>query len=606
MKRKELTGIFACVALLFFAVYAFAASVPETGQTKCYNNTVEIPCPSPGQPFYGQDANYSINPMSYTKLDGSGNALPDSATTWVTVRDNVTGLTWEMKTNMDGVKNYNDPHDADNKYDWYDGNPATNGGDPGHPSNGTDTEDFIRALNDASYGGYSDWRLSNVNELLSIVNYGIKSRPSIDTGYFLNTQLSSFWSSTTYMEYSWKVWEVNFGYGDLDDGNHKYNYGVYGTHARAVRGVQSGSLDNLAIGSFDAVDSGSIDAASTAASSYTDNGDGTITDNLTRLMWQQSSSSGKTWEQALAYCEELDIGGNTDWRMPTIKELQRLVDRSRRGPAINTMYFLNTASSLYWSSTTYANDTYGAWGVEFIDGLTKNFYKYNLYYVRAVRGGQVPDHSVLSVSPAIQNVAKDAGVTTFSISNTGTGTMPWTAAATSGSNWLSITSGASGSNAGTITCSYSANTTTSSRTATIRITATGATGSPVDVTVTQAPTSTTSGCTATIDGNLSLQIPYLSYIIPMFGTVSFWANFVYEFNPTYSTLILFKYLNSGINNPPYSCAGSTLSGDLKIHIPDVLLPDGSTHLWLDMEYSPANSSEINAYFLVTNHGVVSK
>ncbi len=92
----------------------------------------------------------------------------------------------------------------------------------------------------------------------------------------------------------------------------------------------------------------------------------------------------------------------------------------------------------------------------------------------------------------------------------------------------------------------------------------------------------------------------------MFGTVSFWANFVYEFNPTYSTLILFKYLNSGINNPPYPCAGSTLSGDLKIHIPDVLLPDGSTHLWLDMEYSQANSTEVNAYFLVTNHGVVSK
>ncbi len=77
-------------------------------------------CPSPGQALYGQDANYhSIYPMSFTKLDGSGNALPDSAKSWVTVKDNVTGLVWEMKTNKDRVKNYNDPHDADNTYTWY-------------------------------------------------------------------------------------------------------------------------------------------------------------------------------------------------------------------------------------------------------------------------------------------------------------------------------------------------------------------------------------------------------------------------------------------------------------------------------------------------------
>jgi parallel beta-helix repeat protein len=94
--------------------------------------------------------------------------------------------------------------------------------------------------------------------------------------------------------------------------------------------------------------------------------------------------------------------------------------------------------------------------------------------------------SDISVTPATQVVTKDAGATTFSVSNTGTGTMPWTAAVTSGDAWLSITSGASGSNTGTITCSYPTNTTTSARAGTIRVTATGATGSPVDVTVTQA------------------------------------------------------------------------------------------------------------------------
>ncbi len=175
------------------------AAVPDTGQTKCYDVAGVITCPSPGQALYGQDANYSINPMSYTKLDGSGNALPDSATSWVMVRDNVTGLIWEMKTNKDGVKNYNDPHDADNTYTWYDSNPATNGGDAGTPGNGTDTEDFIKALNDAHYGGYSDWRLPTIKELAYIVNYSIPyPGPTIDTGYFPNTQPSFYWSSTTF------------------------------------------------------------------------------------------------------------------------------------------------------------------------------------------------------------------------------------------------------------------------------------------------------------------------------------------------------------------------------------------------------------------------
>jgi len=92
---------------------------------------------------------------------------------------------------------------------------------------------------------------------------------------------------------------------------------------------------------------------------------------------------------------------------------------------------------------------------------------------------------VLSVSPSNRDVAKDTGTTTFSVSNTGTGTMPWSAAVTSGSSWLSITSGASGTNSGTINCSFTANTSTTSRTGSIRITASGASGSPVDVTVTQ-------------------------------------------------------------------------------------------------------------------------
>ncbi|ETR66067.1 MAG: hypothetical protein OMM_13297, partial [Candidatus Magnetoglobus multicellularis str. Araruama] len=132
---------------------------------KCYDNEKEIPCPNPGEDFYGQDANYTINPQSFTKLDSHGNDLPDSATEWTMVRDNVTGLIWEVKTDDGSI------HDKDNTYTWYDSNPETNGGDAGTPGDGMDTEYFIKTLNDNKFGGISDWRLPTIKELATIINY---------------------------------------------------------------------------------------------------------------------------------------------------------------------------------------------------------------------------------------------------------------------------------------------------------------------------------------------------------------------------------------------------------------------------------------------------
>jgi len=475
MKRKELMWIFVCFALSLFIADVWAVPVPDTGQVKCYNVAgAVITCPSPGQALYGQDGNYSINTPSYTKLDGSCNVLPYSATSWVMVRDNVTGLIWENKTD-DGTI-----HDKDNAYTWYD--PADPY--PGTQGSGADTKDFLDALNSAHFGGYSDWRLPTIKELMSIVNHGIPyPGPTIDTGYFSNTAASWHWSSTTYAYGTGNAWYVNFNYG--------YDYVINkdaGGCVRAVRGGLPGSLGHLTIGLFDSVDSGSSDDASTDTGSYTDNGDGTVTDTSTGLRWQQAGSSNtQTWVQALAYCMGLNLGGYTDWRLPTSKELQSLVDYSRYNPAIYTTYFSNTAASWYWSSTTYASDTSYAWLVFFDYGYVLYTNKNGSSYVRAVRGGQPA--SVISVSPGSRDVAKDTGTTKFSVSNTGTGSMLWTAAVTPVSSWLSIKSGASGTNSGTINCGFTANTGASARTATIQVTATTvATGSPVDVTVTQAPT----------------------------------------------------------------------------------------------------------------------
>ena len=517
VKRNELTGIFVCFALLLFAAHAFAAPVPDTGQTKCYNDKVEIPCPSSGQPFYGQDANYNINPISYTKLDGNGNDLPDSATSWVTVRDNVTGLIWEMKTNKDGVKNYNDPHDADNTYTWYDRNPATNGGYAGTPGNGTDTEDFIKALNDAKYGGYSDWRLPTTKELSYIVNYSFSSGSMIDTRYFPNTAANFYWSSTAYIGLKYGAFCGHFESGQV---NGEYEYKDSMVYARAVRGGQSGS----------------------GVGSYTDNGDGTVTDTFTGLTWQQAGLSSETWEQALTYCEGLSLGGHTDWRLPTIKELLSMVDYSQIDPAINITYFPEMKSYFYWSSTTRASFPEEAWGVGFDTGSGGNFNeKYSKLGVRAVRGGQGGPTPTPTPTPGvcIDYQCKLQG---------------------------------------------------------------GKCVNGVCVIPTPSPTA----CTATINGILLLHMPYLSYVNPVSGTLSLWAELLYEFNPTYPTLLPFKLTNAAfVNNPSFSCSASTLSSELNIHLPDVLLPDGSTHLWVNLEYDIALSANGNNYWVVTNYGPVS-
>jgi hypothetical protein len=414
------------------------------------------------------DANYTCTPISYTKLDGSGNALTDDADSWVMVRDNDTGLIWETKTD-DGTI-----HDHDNQYTWYNSNLATNCGNAGTPGDGTNTENFIKALNNANYGGFSDWRLPTLRELCTIIYDMPPQELTINTNYFPNTQPSFYWSSTTDTFYPCGAWGVYFHIRLVSYANKSNSY-----YIRAVRGGQPGS--------FDTVYSGTVDDASHATNIYTDNSDGTVTDISSSLMWQQASSSKEmAWEQALAYCEKLKLGGYIDWRLPALDELRDLVDGSRHSPAINTNYFPNTHSSNYWSSTTYAYYTGYAWLVYFDIGSVSCTNKYNSSYVRAVRGGQsrALEHSVISVSPVSQDVAKDAGSTTVSVSKTVTGTMPWAAIVTSGGSWLSITSGGCSGNSGTVNCIFTMNTSALARTATIRII--GAIGSSTNVKLTQA------------------------------------------------------------------------------------------------------------------------
>ncbi|MCP4707406.1 MAG: DUF1566 domain-containing protein, partial [Planctomycetes bacterium] len=112
-----------------------------------------------------------------------------------------------------------------------------------------------------------------------------------------------------------------------------------------------------------------------------DNGDGTVTDNLTKLIWRQDINccgGRRTWAPALTDCNSLADGscGLTDgsvaggWRLPSIKELQSLIGYANFNPALPSGHpFTGVQPNYYWSGTTYADRTDNAWGVYMLDGF---------------------------------------------------------------------------------------------------------------------------------------------------------------------------------------------------------------------------------------------
>ena len=123
------------------------------------------------------------------------------------------------------------------------------------------------------------------------------------------------------------------------------------------------------------------------AAHYTVNGDGTVTDNVTGLMWQQEDDNiARMYKLAITYCENIDFSTYSDWRLPNRKELSSIIDNSQGEPVIDSAAFPNTDSSHYWSSTTAAPPL--AWSVDFSNGNVSYYDKANSRYVRCVRGGQ--------------------------------------------------------------------------------------------------------------------------------------------------------------------------------------------------------------------------
>jgi hypothetical protein len=126
---------------------------------------------------------------------------------------------------------------------------------------------------------------------------------------------------------------------------------------------------------------------SMASAEMLDNGDGTVTDTDTGLIWQQAEGGAMTWEEALVYCETLDLAGLNDWRLPNSNELQSIVNYDLTAPSIDTTFFPGAHSSSYWASTTNTSNVIHAWSVTFNNGSVIPNLKSGSFYVRAVRSG---------------------------------------------------------------------------------------------------------------------------------------------------------------------------------------------------------------------------
>jgi len=126
---------------------------------------------------------------------------------------------------------------------------------------------------------------------------------------------------------------------------------------------------------------GLVNSGTAFADRCVDNGDGTVTDNGTGLMWQKATFGSTDWGYAKSYCSGLSLAGHSDWRLPNKDELVELYISDCK----NLMHVENSS---YWSSTTYTEDTTNAWFVYSYNGLANTDHKKYSYYVRAVRDVQ--------------------------------------------------------------------------------------------------------------------------------------------------------------------------------------------------------------------------
>ena len=248
--------------------------------------------------------------------------------------------------------------------------------------------------NDLVLGGFSDWRMPTVLELHSILHLD-KNNPALNTTYFTSPTAQYWWSSQKQVNDAAKAWVTNSGGGV---GNHPVSEtvsagGAKKFHVRAVRDISS---------------------PTTIATRFLDNKNGTTTDQLTGLIWQQVPTDSMTWEQALITAEGMSIGSSSLWRMPNIKELQSISEATIYNPSINKTYFSGISTTQCWASTSLSNQSTKAWYLDTQYGITSQALKTNKLRLLAVRSATtVTSVSTLSKAKESLNIYPNPGTGLF-------------------------------------------------------------------------------------------------------------------------------------------------------------------------------------------------
>lgn len=309
-----------------------------------------------------------------------------------TITDNLTGLVWAKDANIMASRNPEFDFDdipADGKVTW------------------RNALDYIKKLNSENYLGFNDWRLPNIHELMSIVNFHVESEPYqwLHNQGFLNMQPDYYWSSTGDTMVSSRAWKAFMKRGDsgpslntlfefvLPVRGGDWSSGLWKLWQTGKRNCNTGTScggngedGELRFGE---------DWPSPRFTVNEDYQGEAVTDNLTGLIWTKdvfspgpsSCGSGglKSWAGANSYIACLNSNnylGHNDWRLPTVHELMSLVSYGDANPALPKEHpFINAklsaSSTVYWSAMTVQrslNQDY-AWALEFSAGMLSSYNK---------------------------------------------------------------------------------------------------------------------------------------------------------------------------------------------------------------------------------------
>jgi hypothetical protein len=195
------------------------------------------------------------------------------------------------------------------------------------------------------HAGFCDWRLPSRIELTSLIDVTkVQPGPTFDLNAFPSNPGGRYWTSSTLAGSDSYAWYVGF---DLGDTNLVLRNNAY--RARCVRGSVAAPPARYTVG--------------------TGLETGTVLDNATGLRWERvHSATVSNFPDAALYCAAQTTAGFTDWRVPSLAELQTLVDESWTFPAIDYVTFPGLSNQYFWTSSEVAGTPDYAWLVSFGNG----------------------------------------------------------------------------------------------------------------------------------------------------------------------------------------------------------------------------------------------